>query len=147
MFHELRKICAPPDGPSLLDDAELAVVVADAEVVAEEGGIVELVAGPPEHPEFDISPLGYVRGFGHPHFGKVVGLVNYKRDGRSVFANCHLHPKCSMSAGIMRADIPTTWMASWLIRGKPTTPEMSREQKLQFGQDHRDDWARPDAPA
>lgn len=91
-----------------------------------------------------ISPLGYVRTNKPGHNPEVViGLVGYKRDGKSIFANCHLHSVCSVSAGIQRRDVPTSHMAEWLAAGVPPPPGASVAEKKAMGVKHRELWKRP----
>lgn len=127
---------------------EVEAVAADAEAA-----ILEDPIHPPvgEIPEVDggalytLSPMGYVTSHRAPHAGQILGLVGYKRDAKSIFANCHLHSKCSISSGIMRINIEREWMAEWLMRGVPPPPGASVIQKQLMGAEHRTLWARPDA--
>lgn len=96
---------------------------------------------------YSVSPLGYVR-CNKPGFDpdRIIGLVGYKRDGKSIFANCHMHSVCSVSAGIMVQDVPRDWMAAWLARGAPPPPGASVAERKQLGKEHRKLWKRPPAP-
>lgn len=99
-----------------------------------------------EFPEcgFVLSSIGYVR-CNRPGFDpeRTIGLVGYKTDGKSIFANCHLHSVCSISAGIMRQDVPREHMAEWLAKGIPPPPGASIAERKALGVEHRKLWARP----
>lgn len=95
-------------------------------------------------PSFEITEMGYVKGLLPPHDPqRVVGLVGYKRDMSSIFANCHLHPACSVSAGIRRFDVPRTYMAQWLLLGEVLPEGVPRPERLEAGRRHRALWQRP----
>lgn len=106
------------------------------------------VAAPAEEqfPEcgFLISSLGYVR-CNRPGFNpdRPIGLVGYKTDQKSIFANCHQHSVCSISAGIMRQDVPPEHMAAWLCKGTPPPPGASVAERKALGVEHRKLWAKP----
>ena len=91
-----------------------------------------------------ISLLGYVKcsrvGFDPD---RVIGYVSTKADGSSIFANCHLHAACSVSAGIKRFDVSRAYMASWLAMGENTDRDLPRAQRLEAGVRHRTFWKRP----
>ena len=94
---------------------------------------------PPPFPAcgYTISDLGYVRcNRGGHDPTKTVGLVGWKTDGRSIFANCHLHPACSVSARITRQGIIREHLAEWLCKGQRPPPGMSREDRVQMGKEH-----------
>lgn len=93
---------------------------------------------------FVISELGYVRCNRPGHDpAKVIGLVGLKRDGKSIFANCHLHAVCSVSAGVMRKDVPPDHMADWLCQGTPAPPGATTAERKALGVEHRRFWRRP----
>lgn len=98
----------------------------------------------PEGPGWEISDLGYVTT-SQPPFAPntTVGLVGYKADGSSIFANCHSHPKCSVSAGIRVRDVPREYMARWLMLGIPIDRKAPLEARLAAGRRHRDLWVKP----
>ena len=132
----------PPEAAEARElGGEVSALLADAEVAV---GDDAPIYGP-ESPEFTMSQLGYVRGLRAPHTGDIIGLVGYKSDRRSIFANCHMHPACSISAGIMRCDIQPAWMANWLVSGTPIARDAPKEQRAALGLEHRRKWARPDA--
>lgn len=91
-----------------------------------------------------ISALGYVRcsraGFDPV---RVIGFVSYRGDMSSIFANCHLHPACSVSAGIRRNDVPREHMASWLAMGEVVDKTLPRPERLMAGTRHRTVWKKP----
>lgn len=93
---------------------------------------------------FIISDLGYVRCNWPGHDpANIIGLVGWKRDGKSIFAGCHLHSVCSVSAGTQRQNIPPEHMAKWLCMGQPAPPGASVSERKQLGVEHRKLWARP----
>ena len=99
---------------------------------------------PPDAPVFEISELGYVTS-SRPPFGPNtrLGLVGYRGDNTSIYANCHMHPKCSVSAGIRVRPVSREWMASWLARGVPIDTKAPMVDRLAEGQRHRALWAKP----
>ena len=88
--------------------------------------------------------LRIVTGLAPPHNAvPTVGLVGYRGDRTNIFANCHLHPKCSVSAGIMRHHVPKEYMAEWLMLGEVVDRDAPMEQRLAAGAAHRARWVRP----
>lgn len=73
-----------------------------------------------------------------------MGLVGFKRDGKSIFAGCHMHSVCSISAGIMRQAIPKEHMAEWLCLGTPPPPGASIATRKALGVEHRKLWQKPE---
>lgn len=93
---------------------------------------------------FLISQLGYVRCNRPGHDPeRVIGLVGEKRDGKSVFANCHLHSTCSISVGVMRRDVSQDYLAAWLCAGQVAPEGATTAQRKALGVDHRKLWVRP----
>lgn len=104
-----------------------------------------LPAAPTEFPPcgFVISPLGYVRCNRPGHDPqKTVGLVALKTNDKAMFANCHLHSKCSITVGMIRNPVSKETMAEWLCKGIPPPPEMRRADTRQLGIEHRQLWKR-----
>ena len=144
-----------PDGTDGIDRVEATLGMAAAcllcddaaQHVPDDPGSASSGGPPPPPPlpveEWTMSELGYVTSHRPQHAGRTLGLVGYKRDQRSIFAACHLHPVCSISRGIMRRNISREWMAQWLFMGQPVAPDMSRQEKLALGKAHRDLWAPP----
>lgn len=127
----------------------VAAVEQVAAALAEPSPASQQAADPPPPPQpdvgFTISDLGYVRSTrpgADPE--RMVGLVGWKRDGRSIFANCHLHAVCSISAGIMRVNISREWMAAWLVQGEVPPAGATREERRLLGVQHRQLWRKPD---
>ena len=140
------------DVPEAIPELVDAVVDAAADLGGEDPG--EVVApGEPEvgagadvapAPAYSISKLGYVTAL-TPPLGpnRVVGLVNVKADGSSIFANCHIHPHCSVSAGIRRFDVSREYMAEWLLKAKPICRTAPRAERLELARQHQAEWVRP----
>ena len=140
-----------PDLVAAVDEVGRAFDPPDVVAAAEEvcRGSSSASTDPPPPPPFPacgylISDLGYVT-FNRPGHDptKPIGLVGWKRDGKSIFANCHLHPVCSISAGIQRVHIPREHMAEWLCTGQKQPPGLSREARLAMGAEHRRNYVRP----
>eukprot|EP00959_Pyramimonas_sp_CCMP1952_P209933 4392487-Pyramimonas_sp.AAC.1 len=88
--------------------------------------------------------LGVVTGLAPPHSGvPTCGFVGYRGDRTNIFANCHLHPKCSVSAGIMRHHVPMKYMAEWLMLGEVVDRDLPMEERMAAGARHRARWVRP----
>lgn len=100
---------------------------------------------PPADTGWEISDVGYVTATNYPPFepGRRVGLVGYRGTGASIFANCHIHPKCSVSAGIRRHHMDRSHMAEWLLLAEPIDRTAPMEDRLAAGKRHRDLWVNP----
>ena len=116
-------------------DVALAVPLADAA-----GEAVPAAA----HGYFSISPLGYVK-CSLPNFDpdKVIGHIGHTRDGASIFANCRLHPKCTVTCGVRRHDVSREYMAAWLCMGEPVDKALPRAEREAAGRHHVALWKRP----
>ena len=90
-----------------------------------------------------MTGMGYVRCSRAPHDGPdVLGLVTYGRDGRTVWANCHIHTHGSIRCGIVRSDVPRFKLAHWLALGQPAAEGASPEDRRALGAAHRLRWQR-----
>lgn len=91
-----------------------------------------------------VSDMGYVRCNREGHDPqRTVGLVGWKTDGKSIFANCHLHSACSISCGIMRKDVSREYMAEWLVKGIVPPAGSTVAEKKALGVAHRKLWVKP----
>lgn len=93
---------------------------------------------------FVISPMGYVRcnRAGH-NPERQIGLVGWKSDRKSMFANCHLHSTCSISVGVMRREVSLAYLADWLCQGRVAPDGATTAERKALGVEHRKLWARP----
>lgn len=93
---------------------------------------------------FKVSDLGYVtcNWPGHQN-DRYIGLVGWKRDRKSMFANCHLHSVCSISVGVMRRPVSEEYLARWLCLGQPPHEGATVAEKKAMGVEHRKLWVRP----
>ena len=125
-------------------DLVAAVVAVEEVVVADEPPAGAGHAPAAARGDISISDIGYVKTT-KPGFDpdQVIGYVNYRGDGSNIFANCHLHPKCSVSAGIRRHDVTREYMAEWLTMGEPVSLDLPRDVRLAAGVRHRELWVRP----
>jgi LPS sulfotransferase NodH len=75
----------------------------------------------------------------------VVGLIGWKRDGKSFFCKLPHAPgmlgECRHS--IQRVNISREWMAKWLVSGVPISRAAPKEERALLGVQHRQGWARP----
>ena len=88
-----------------------------------------------------MTPVGYVRGMTSKHGGQVVGRVGMYTDKKTVYAGCHLHPKCEIKCGIVTRDVDRMKLARWLTLGVDSRG-MDRAERLRLGQLHRSLWSR-----
>lgn len=94
--------------------------------------------------DWTISELGYVR-CSRPGFpNRTIGLVGWKSNGKSKFANCHMHSICSVSVGVMKKDVSMEYLAEWLLKGTPAPEGATVAQKKALGVAHRALWVRPE---
>ena len=130
-------------------DPESVVALHDLDMVFEESAPVPAPAAPGvEHSDVHISPLGHV-SCSRPEFNEfpTLGLVGWKRGSRrDIFANCHLHPRCSLSRGTATRPITLEHMAQWLASGRVASRSEPHNVRLSAGKEHRDAFRRPDDP-
>ena len=92
-------------------------------------------------PDVEISAMGYVRCRKPPHsFEKALGLIGMKSSGKQRFANCHVHPRCSASVGMVRRDVPRDLLAQWLVNAKLVDRTLPVAQLLVETEKHRQLW-------
>ena len=84
-----------------------------------------------------ISGVGYVRS-SLPQFAEVptLGLVCRYRDGRTVCANCHLHPRCAIKVSVFREPVEDLRLAQWLATGE-VCAGLPWDESLAMGAVHR----------
>ena len=89
-----------------------------------------------------ISTFGYVRS-SLPRFQGVLtlGLICNYRDGNTVCASCHLHPRCAIKVSVRHNPVEHMRLARWLALGEPCAAQ-TREQRLAIGAQHRSLWSR-----
>ena len=147
---------AIPEGSGAVDPNEKCIEAVSLAGEALPGHVDDVAAGastssaPPPAVDFgdglpfDIDSLGYVRGRGPPHDPlRTVGLVGFRGDGSSIFANCHLHPSCSVSCGVRVRPVTKDWMAKWLMKGEVVSRDLPRDVRVAAGKRHRAEWVRP----
>jgi len=85
-----------------------------------------------------ISTFGYVRCDRAPHTSaNTVGLLCHYKDGRTVCASCHLHPRCAIKVG---TAVSKMRLSEWLASGKPVDKKAPRAERVAEGARHRDLW-------
>ena len=87
-----------------------------------------------------VSPLGYVTCSWPKFVGldtPTLGLIGMKLNNEEMFANCHLHPKCSLGRSVQVKSRPRMHMAKWLAMGRPVPRSAPRAERLAAGAEHR----------
>jgi hypothetical protein len=103
-----------------------------------------IVGADEQEPRFTISELGYVRTSRAPFQpNQQLGLVGYKSDMSAIFANCHVHPHCSVSCGIRRHDVAREVMAEWLLLAVPISETAPMAERREETKRHRAAWIKP----
>lgn len=137
------------DAMAVVHTVSMALAGSAASGQAQSSGSSDLPPAPEEPgeivgPGYIMSDLGYVRCSRPGHdINKSVGLVGWKRDKKSMYANCHLHSTCSISVGVMRRPVAREYLAEWLCKGQRPPDGASIEERKRLGVEHRKLWVRP----